>query len=260
MTQVFLNHKSEEKSIAIAVKKYLNRCLISVWIDSDEMHGGSMLSSSILEGINTSRYFLAFISPRYVRSDWCMRELEEAESSAIRGKVIIIPVLLTPKDELRLNELSSRSATLLNSILSRYVFINYDKYDPDLSARNISNAIAQQQLIQFEPVQLTNIDGIDVQLIQFDLINGLLPTNLFQKWTLNFEHDFLSYKDGEEKPLRAGKPVALNGKGPAWLYSYLTVGFKNLCPVYIFNNPSEEYICVYDTGTPPLNEGKVLRV
>jgi TIR domain len=101
MTQVFLNHKTEEKAIVLSVKNYLTRCLISSWLDSEEIQGGVKLSSSILAGIKTSPYFLAFISPRYARSNWCMRELEEAERYALDGKAVIIPVLLTPRDELR---------------------------------------------------------------------------------------------------------------------------------------------------------------
>jgi TIR domain len=101
MTQVFLDHKTEEKAIVLSVKNYLTRCLISSWLDSEEIQGGVKLSSSILAGIKTSPYFLAFISPRYARSNWCMRELEEAERYELDGKAVIIPVLLTPRDELR---------------------------------------------------------------------------------------------------------------------------------------------------------------
>lgn len=251
MTQVFLNHKTEEKKIVLSVKEHLTDCLIKSWVDSDDMHGGVKLSTSILEGIATSRYFVAFISYRYVRSNWCMRELEEADRYALDNKVTIVPVLLNSRDELKLDELASPQRVLLDSILSRYKWIAYNEFDPIKSAIEIADAIGKHEGIKFAPVVRKTIGGVDLQLIQFQVIanNGSLPTDMLCRWSLNIEPDFLAYAEGDKKPLRAGKPVAISGKGPNWLYAYLTVPFKNLCPVYVFNQWSNEYICVYDIGS-----------
>jgi TIR domain len=261
MKQVFLSHKTEEKTIVLSVQNYLTRCLISSWFDSNELQGGGKLASSIRAGLGASPYCLAFISSRYIHSNWCMHELEEAERHARNGKTIIIPVLLDPRADLKqkLNDLSPEHAGLLESVLERYICIDYDRHDKQESAKTIAKAIAKHQKIEFVPIESKSLDGKEVQLIQFNLVAGDLPTDLFQKWTINFEDDFLAFSDGEEKPIRAGEPVALNGKGPAWLYAHLTTGFKNLCPVYVFNNPSKEYICVYDSGKPPNNLGNVLK-
>jgi hypothetical protein len=261
MTQAFLNHKTEEKNIVLSVKDYLARCLINAWLDAKDMHGGLKLTDSILQGIATSHYFIAFISQRYVRSDWCMRELEEAEGHALSGKAIIIPVLLDSYDELKLSELPPGRSTFLNSILSRYVRILYNRYDQEQSAREIASAIGRHEKIQFGPVVPKTVGGIELQLIHFEITapGGSLPTDILRGLDLNIERDFLAYQAEDKKPLRAGKPVAFSGKGPNWLYAYLVVQFKNQCPVYVFNNLSSEYICVYDIGAPPRQLGSVLK-
>lgn len=261
MAQVFLNHKTEEKSIVLSVKDYLARCLISAWLDSEEMHGGFKLNSSIFQGIATSRYFIAFISQRYVRSNWCMRELEEADRHALNGKVTIIPVLLDPPNELKLHELDRGRAIVLESLLASSIWIPYDRHDPVQSAAKIATTIGRHEKIEFAPIESRTVDRTELQLIQFQITadDRSLPTDILRSWDLNIERDFLAYREGEKKPLRAGKPVALNGAGPNWLYAYLAVRFKNLCPVYVFNNRSNEYICVYDTGTPPHQQGTILK-
>lgn len=62
MPIAFLSHKSLDKKIVLDVERYLKRSLIETWIDMDGMQGGDTLSNKILEGINHSQVFIAFIS------------------------------------------------------------------------------------------------------------------------------------------------------------------------------------------------------
>lgn len=252
MTQVFLNHKTEEKKIVLSVKHYLSQCLISGWLDSEDIPGGSKLNSEIIDNIAMSHYFIAFISRRYLGSNWCMHELEEAQRHALDDNVIIIPVLLDSKDNLELNRLDSSRKNMIESILQKYKYIQYDQYDTEESNRKIAYAIGKHNKIQFDPIIQRTIREYKLQLIQFQITanDGNLPTDFLSQWGINVEKNFLAHHDSDkEKPLRTGKAIAFSGQGPNWLYVYLAVPFKNLCPIYIFNNRSEEYICVYDLNT-----------
>ncbi len=262
MAQVFLSHKSEETAIALQVKEFLQRCLISVWLDSDNLQGGAGLSPSILAQMAASRYFVPLISSRYVRSNWCLHELEEAQNQLLNDQIKVIPVLLEPKEKLGLNELSPGKAAMLNSILSRNLYLSYDSYDQQQSCIRIANTIGSYNKIQFAPVVTKSLGGVDLQVIQFEITadDGNLPSILLSEWQVEIEREFLSYHDNDEKarPLIARKPVAISGKGPNWLCAYISTQFKNLCPVYVFNNKSNEYICVYDNGIPSSHLGRVI--
>jgi TIR domain len=266
MAQVFLNHKTEEKTIALVIKKYLSNRLISSWLDSEEIKVGSKLNASILEGIRTSRYFIALISHRYVRSDWCMHELEQAQRHALKGNVIIIPVLLNSQKELKCEELSVERVNTIDSLLQTYKYIQYDQYDPDKSGVEIADTIGFHNKISFNPIKKKTIQGITLQLIEFKITSTddqnkpHLPTNFLETWDMN-EKDLIDFQDygTEDKPLHIKEPVAFNGGGPAWLYAYFAVKFKNWCPFYVYNSVYKEYVCVYGAGNSPSKQGHVLK-
>jgi hypothetical protein len=47
-----------------------------VWRDERSLTGDALLRAAIEEGISHSLLFVPIVSPRYVQSDWCLRELE----------------------------------------------------------------------------------------------------------------------------------------------------------------------------------------
>lgn len=50
--------------------------LPTVWRDERSLHGNDLLTAAISEGVTTSLLLIPILSPRYVQSDWCRRELE----------------------------------------------------------------------------------------------------------------------------------------------------------------------------------------
>ena len=48
----------------------------NVWRDERSLHGNDLLTAAISEGVTTSLLLIPIVSPRYVQSDWCLRELE----------------------------------------------------------------------------------------------------------------------------------------------------------------------------------------
>jgi hypothetical protein len=189
-----------------------------------------------------------------------MHELAEAQSHARDGNLTIIPVLLDSRNEWKLEQLKPEHAAMLQSLLLRSAYIEYDHYDQAKSNKEIAKAIGSHNKIEFDPIVRKNIAGTELQLIQFRITasDGNLPTDILRHWSISIENDFLACTDGEEKPLENGLPIAFNGKGPGWLYAYLAIPFKNLSTVYIFNKPSNSYICVYDLGKPTKHLGNIL--
>lgn len=223
------------------------------------MPGGSKLSSAIGDGIASSPHFVGLLSRRYLGSNWCIDELEEAERRARDGQLRILPLLLEAGSALDLEDLAPERRRLFESIVGRYSGVHYDRNDPLKSGLQVAEAIGQHVGIAFAPIERKKIEGVELQLIEFRVTapKGRLPTDFLQSWECDIEHEFVAYTDRENKPLRGGVPVALSGKGPNWLYACLALKFKNLCPVYVRNK--SEYIRVYDLDQPVGKEGAVLR-
>jgi TIR domain-containing protein/uncharacterized protein DUF4062 len=92
-----------------------------VWRDERSLTGDALLRAAIDEGISHSLLFLPIVSPRYVQSDWCLRELEAfcknprlPNAPAHRSrifKVIKSPLLfhLAKKEPAQLRELIGHS-------------------------------------------------------------------------------------------------------------------------------------------------------
>ena len=75
--------------------------LPNVWRDERSLHGNDLLTAAISEGVTTSLLLIPIVSPRYVQSDWCRRELEvfcqsEAPPGAPAFRSRIFKVIKTP--------------------------------------------------------------------------------------------------------------------------------------------------------------------
>lgn len=88
-----------------------------IWRDERSLHGNDLLTASISEGVTNTLLFIPILSPRYVQSDWCRRELETFCSTPVPPgmpvhrsrifKVIKTPLLfhLAKKEPEQLREL-----------------------------------------------------------------------------------------------------------------------------------------------------------
>ena len=73
----------------------------NVWRDERSLHGNDLLTAAISEGVTTSLLLIPIVSPRYVQSDWCLRELDafcksEAPPGAPAFRSRIFKVIKTP--------------------------------------------------------------------------------------------------------------------------------------------------------------------
>ncbi|HET7113199.1 MAG TPA: TIR domain-containing protein [Pyrinomonadaceae bacterium] len=75
--------------------------LPAVWRDDRSLRGNDLLTAAISEGVTTSLLLIPIVSPRYVQSDWCRRELEafcqsEPPAGAPAFRSRIFKVIKTP--------------------------------------------------------------------------------------------------------------------------------------------------------------------
>jgi hypothetical protein len=254
MPKAFLSHCSKDKKIVLEVMDYFERSLIKTWLDEEEIPGGGKLTEEIISGINDCKYFLPFISNYFIDSSWCMDELNVAYSSFQKEKNVIIPVLLTERGKLELDSLADGKKRFIQSLLQRTRYVEFDEHDVLKSLKRIADALWKNELVKFDPIEVITINDIDLQLINFQIEN--LPSDFLKFWDFDM-NDFIGQRHGEQPVIKRNLPVAFNGKGPNWLFSYFTIPFKNLNDVFLYNNVSGDYICVYSLKRDWL--GKVLK-
>jgi hypothetical protein len=72
-----------------------------IWRDERSLHGNDLLTAAISAGVTSSLLLIPILSPRYVQSDWCRREIEafcqsEAPPGAPAFRSRIFKVIKTP--------------------------------------------------------------------------------------------------------------------------------------------------------------------
>ncbi len=257
MPQAFLSHSSKDKRIVKEVGVYLNKCFIKVWLDIDELSAGASLSGKIQDGIDKSNFFVVFISNNFLKSSWCVDEFDRAHPGYLKERWKILPVLLQPHSELDFGEENSR-ASVIKNFLDRTKYVEIDEYNTELGMKAVADAIWKDESIRFEPIQVKEIDGQEVQLIQFRL-QGALESNFLESWDFDIE-SFLSLSDEKRhnKPIISNIPIAINGRGPIWIYAAIIVPLNNLFSLFIYNNPDGAYICTYSLSKDDMY-GRVLK-
>jgi hypothetical protein len=68
---------------------------VRVWRD-DKLNGNDEITDRIVGELRRSRAFLSVLSPRYLRSDWCVRELRMFQEQ--QGRAAFFKVIKTPVD------------------------------------------------------------------------------------------------------------------------------------------------------------------
>ena len=95
MPKVFISHSSSDKRFALRLALDLKVRGIDVWIDTWEIRVGDSLTNKIQDGIHSSSFLLAVLSPESTKSPWVRVELQAALSREIeRQTVFVLPVLL----------------------------------------------------------------------------------------------------------------------------------------------------------------------
>ena len=245
MPKAFLSHKFQDKTIVLRVEKYLKQSLVETWVDIEGMSGGETLSSKVIDGINESQVFIAFISERYFDSNWCPAEFTRAYQLRLNGKIRIIPVLLGDKEQILKK---SAENSLINSLLDEVKYIEFDDFDFQKSAEEIRRAVWKPEKIKFKPIRNVEIQGIKLQVISFEVDREPpLPSDYLKEWKFRIEKFAAKDEEGndDDKPIRFNGAVGFSGAGPNWLYTYLTIPLANRHDIFVFNSFTNDFICVY---------------
>ncbi|PWQ92936.1 TIR domain-containing protein [Leucothrix pacifica] len=87
---VFISHTSADDDFVKELRIKLELHGISVWVDSQQLRGGSKLEADIEQAIKDSGHVIAVLSPRTINSPWVRKEIQFAEANGHK----VIPLLL----------------------------------------------------------------------------------------------------------------------------------------------------------------------
>jgi hypothetical protein len=92
-THLFMSYRSTESSFALQLVNDLNAAGITVWMDQlDGIRVGDDWIETLQTNLDRASGLLAAVSPAYVRSKYCLRELQRADTRSIP----IFPLLIEP--------------------------------------------------------------------------------------------------------------------------------------------------------------------
>ncbi|MDM8528649.1 tetratricopeptide repeat protein [Anaerolineales bacterium HSG24] len=94
---IFISHSTQDDSFVAELRAALELRGLSMWVDSRNMRGGDLLTSSIKQAITEARGLLVIVSQHGLNSDWLYEEVDFAlEQQATRGveDFPIVPILL----------------------------------------------------------------------------------------------------------------------------------------------------------------------
>jgi len=249
MPAVFLSHKHEEKAIVLKIQERLTSRLLETWIDKTDLPGVDRIWNSILKGIRDCKYFIPFLSAGYCSSNPCLHEFQQAHAKAVEKKLFIIPVMNGDVDNILSQIHDQDTKDYLGAVINSSYWVRLDEYDIKKTADQIASIISKEEGFYFNPVTEVNANGQKMQLIEFAIDNrkysdGFLPPDFLKEWTFKLQ-PFLSENDTDNKIIKIGMPILLNGRAPNWIYTFLSIPFHNNRTVYVYNNQTSSYVCVY---------------
>ena len=89
---IFLSYRSAEADFALRLAADLKNAGVQLWMDRLDIQPGDDWNRAIVQNLDSCRGLIAVLSPGYVNSDYCKRELARAG----RMRRQIFPVLLRP--------------------------------------------------------------------------------------------------------------------------------------------------------------------
>jgi hypothetical protein len=94
---IFVSHASADDDFVKQLRETLESHHLSVWVDSRNLRGGSILNREVEQAIENARHVIVVLSLSTVNSRWVRREIETALNVAKRRKADgfrVIPLLL----------------------------------------------------------------------------------------------------------------------------------------------------------------------
>jgi hypothetical protein len=115
---IFLSHKSPDKTLVREVALALKSVGLTPWLDEDRMKAGANLERAILQGFQDSCAAVFFVTPRFVDDGYLASEIDYAlAQKRAKGDKFSIITLLIPGDDGAFGEVPA----LLRTYVWKYV-------------------------------------------------------------------------------------------------------------------------------------------
>lgn len=88
--QVFISYQWDMQEEVITIRQFLEQMGVRCWMDIGQMGGGDTLYHRIYQGISTCKVVLCCFSPKFIISDYCMKEILLADLL----KKPIVPIMM----------------------------------------------------------------------------------------------------------------------------------------------------------------------
>lgn len=91
---IFISYQWESQEIVMELKRRLETAGFCCWMDTSLMTGGDSLYGKIYEGISRSKIVIACLTPRYISSKFCIREIILAD--VLHKPILPVMIEATP--------------------------------------------------------------------------------------------------------------------------------------------------------------------
>lgn len=242
--QAFISHKSKVKQEAIKIKKYLESCFIKTWLDKDELSIGDNLSTSFIKGVK-GKTTIALITEEYIDAPWCREEFMVAYNEQVNKKgTLLIAIVGNDTEAQKVKKKAEESDFVeLLRLMESHKYLYYNIYDSEQSCNELAQAIQKNNPIRFKALKPITVQGQEMQFIDFEM-DKATPLEVFQTWQVDLM-DFMDFHNDGSKPIKKEIPIAFFGKGACWFYAFLSTPFANKNEVFVYNEPTNKYLCVY---------------
>ena len=92
--KVFISYQWDSQLEVIRLRQYLEENKISCWMDIGQMGGGDGLYQRIYQAVSHARVVLCCLSPKFIISDWCIKEVLLAD--LMKKPILPVMVARTP--------------------------------------------------------------------------------------------------------------------------------------------------------------------
>ena len=92
--EVFISYQWDSQEEVLRVRQFLEQSGLTCWMDIGQMGGGERLYQRIYQGVAGCRVVVCCLSPKFLVSDWCVKEVLLAD--LLKKAVIPVMVAATP--------------------------------------------------------------------------------------------------------------------------------------------------------------------
>jgi hypothetical protein len=144
---VFLSHAFEDKGeFVLPFAAELKARGISFWLDEAEIRWGDRITQKINGGLESSRYVIVFLSPRFVGKGWPESELAAAlNKENSEGQTVVLPLVIGDERFVRNHYPLLRDKLHLNWKQGKTEIV--DRFETSDSRRNILSEIGGPTLV-----------------------------------------------------------------------------------------------------------------